>query len=347
MTITKRKDGRYTAPLPNPKTGKREYIYGKTQAEVRKKYNARLQEILNGDGIKPTYTASYCIDKWFEIHQESGIDYNTIESYRKPVSDCKEYFGNRKISDILPCDIDDFIGHLVDCDYKRQTIKLRYIVMCKTFDWAIKNRIVTQNSARDTAMPKNLPQGKRTRLSREQVRKVIESKDLYANTLLFTGTRRCECLALRWEDIDFEKREIHISKQVIWKRGEKPALAPLKTDASNGTIPLLQPLYDLLYPISQKHGFIFNSGGELLTPRQFQYAWYKYVDMIGERGNIDSHMFRHEYVSLLHDAGIDVKSAQVLARHSKFETTMNIYTELEENSTEKLGKKLNNFLSQK
>jgi integrase len=347
MTITKRKDGRYTASLSNPKTGKREYIYGKTQAEVKRKYNARLRELLSGEDVKPTYTVSYCIDKWFEVHQDSGIGYNTIESYRKPVADCKAYFGTRKLSDILPCDIDDFIKHLVDCDYKRQTINLRYIVMCKTFDWAIKNRIVSQNSARDTALPMNLPKGRRSRLTREQVRKVIDSKDLYANTLLFTGTRRCECLALRWEDVDFEKREIRISQQVIWKRGEEPALAPLKTNASNGTIPLLQPLYDLLKPVSQSRGFIFNSGGKLLTARQFQYGWRKFTESIDESGGIEPHMFRHEYVSLLHDAGIDVKSAQVLARHSKFETTMNIYTELEENSTEKLGEKLNSFLSQK
>ena len=50
---------------------------------------------------------------------------------------------------------------------------------------------------------------------------------------------------------------------------------------------------------------------------------------------------------MLHDAGIDVKSAQALARHSKFETTMDIYTELDESANQKNAKILNSFLASK
>lgn len=100
-------------------------------------------------------------------------------------------------------------------------------------------------------------------------------------------------------------------------------------------------------PICHKTGFIFNRDGNLLTPRQFYVAWDRFVKSINEEGKIEPHMFRHEYVSFLHDAGIDVKSAQALARHSKFETTMNIYTELEENANAALGKVLNDYITEK
>lgn len=345
MKITKRKDGLFQATILNPYTGKREYIYGKTEKDVKDKYKKRQKSLSHEQ--ESAKTLAHCIDKWFEYHKLSGVKYNTIQSYEKPVKDCKEYFGNRKIADILPCDIDDFIQYLISCDYKRQTINLRYIVLCKTFDWAIKNRIILQNSARQTSLPLGLKRGTRTRLTPEQVRKVRESGDIYANMLLYTGTRRCECLAIRWEDIDFESHQIYIHQQVMWENGANPYLAPLKTKNSVGYIPLLKPLEDLLKPICHKTGFIFNRDGNLLTPRQFYVAWDRFVKSINEEGKIEPHMFRHEYVSFLHDAGIDVKSAQALARHSKFETTMNIYTELEENANATLGKVLNNYITEK
>lgn len=344
MKITKRKDGLYQASMQDPRTGKRIYIYAKTEADVKKKVKKKQKEIANGEEDRSRLTLEYCIDKWFETHKDSGISYHTIDSYKKPVKDCKDYFGSRKISDILPSDIDEYIQFLVTCEYARQTINLRYIVLCKTFDWAIKNRIITQNSPRQTALPRGLKQGERTRLTPEQVKKIKDSGDIYANMLLYTGTRRCECLAIRWEDIDFIRNEIYIHQQVLWETGAEPRLAPLKTKNSQAHIPLLKPLADLLEPIKQKNGFIFNKNGKLLTPRQFFTMWERYTESIGEKGQIVPHQFRHEYISLLHDAGVDVKSAQTLARHSKFETTMNIYTELDESANQKLAKQLNNYL---
>ena len=345
MKITKRKDGLLQASLLNPHTGKRVYVYAKTEKEVEKKIRQKQRDFAKKEQEKPRCTLSSCIDNWFDIHQNSGIAWNTIDSYRKPIKDCKAYFGQRKIADILPLEIDEFIQFLVSCDLSRQTINLRYIVLCKTFDWAVKNRIVERNAARETSLPRGLKTGTRKRLTKDQVRKIKESGDIYANMLLYTGTRRCECLALRWEDIDFENKEIYIHQQVMWETAADPYLAPLKTKNSQASIPLLQPLDQLLRPHRRAHGFIFNRKGKLLTPRQFFLMWKKFTESIGEQGCMVPHQFRHEYISMLHDAGIDVKSAQALARHSKYETTMDIYTELDESANQKNAKILNSFLA--
>lgn len=343
MKITQRKDGLLQTSLSNPRTGKRIYLYARSESELNKKLRKKQKELARGEESNTRLTLASCIDSWFETHKESGIAYHTIDSYRKPVQDCKDYFGNRKISDILPLDIDEFIQFLANCGFARQTINMRYIVLCKTFDWAIKNRVITQNSARQTALPRGLKQGERKRLTTEQVKKINSSGNIYAMMLLYTGTRRCECLALKWEDIDFDSNEIYIHQQLLWITGERPQLAPLKTRNSQAYIPLLEPLAELLKPLRKKSGFIFSKNGQPLTARQFSVMWKKFKEEIGE--DIVPHQFRHEYISMLHDAGIDVKSAQTLARHSKFETTMNIYTELEENANTMLGNKINKFLT--
>ena len=80
--------------------------------------------------------------------------------------------------------------------------------------------------------------------------------------LLGTGMRIGECLALRWEDLDFEKRMISVnhtlsdrpdSKGVCKKRIETP-----KTDAGIRTIPMIQEVFDAFlteYEIQKCIGF--------------------------------------------------------------------------------------------
>lgn len=343
MKISQRKDGRYVATMIDKRTNKRRFIYGKTEDDVKRKLSAAEKGYEAFAQAEKTRTLGWCIDRWFETHEASGISYHTIECYKKPAQDCKEWLGPMRVTEVLPKHIDEFIRHLVACDYKRQTINLRYMVLCMAFDWAVKNRYTEHNSARETSLPRGLPTGTRTRLMNAQVRKVKLSGDLYANTLLYTGMRRCEALALHWEDIDFARREIFIHQQLIWENGMPPRLGKLKTKNSQAKIPLLAPLEKLLLPHRRKSGFVFGRNGKPLTPRQFSLMWDAFTEALGE--DITPHQFRHEFISLLHDAGVDPKSAQMLARHSKFETTMNIYTELDEEANARLGGKINDFLA--
>lgn len=46
--------------------------------------------------------------------------------------------------------------------------------------------------------------------------------------------------------------------------------------------------------------------------------------------SIDRHTIRHEYASILYEAGIDVKEAQQLLGHAQISTTMDIYTHISE-----------------
>ena len=63
--------------------------------------------------------------------------------------------------------------------------------------------------------------------------------------LLYTGMRSGECLALRWQDIDFENRTIHI-ENTLTDVGGKHWLQPPKTATSNRFIGLSDVLADIL-----------------------------------------------------------------------------------------------------
>ena len=97
---------------------------------------------------------------------------------------------------------------------------------------------------------------------------------------LFTGCRRGELLALRWEDIDRKTGTITINKKINYTTG-KPVLEDhTKTEAGMRTIPLLAPLADALP--KDRIGLIFhNDKGNYLNSRQLSSLWRDFCDGVG------------------------------------------------------------------
>lgn len=317
------------------------YVYGKTERDALRKKQEFLigiaEQSKKNEKSKNNPLLSEYIDLWFEQHMRT-IRPNTIDSYIKPVEDCKEYFSDCRINDIKPKDIKEFIDKLIAQQFKRQTVNLRYIVLCKTYDFAMFNEVCSLNPARTFKLPK-IESGKRETLTDEQIKKVIQSKDIYANLLLFTGCRRNEALALEWTDIDFNNRTISINKQVIWEKNSGTTIVNYtKTDTSSADILLFTPLEELLRPIAKEKGRIFES----ISEGAFANRWNHFRSQIND-STITPHQFRHAYLTLCHHAGIDVKTAQKLARHAKVSTTLDIYTHIDNSALENAREKLNSY----
>ena len=83
--------------------------------------------------------------------------------------------------------------------------------------------------------------------------------------MLYAGLRRGELLALEWNDIDFEKKVIHVNKSVEILTNQ-PRIKRPKTKAGTRDVPMPEILYDALYSIRKKfliltepNGMIYNS----------------------------------------------------------------------------------------
>jgi len=335
--MKKRADGRYLKFVPYEINGikKSKPIYGYTEAEVVKK-EEDFKKQLESDRLEienPLFPK--LIDKWYEDHCKT-VRPNTADCYVKPVADCKEWFAKYKIKEIKPLHIKEFIDDLISKGFARQTINLRYIVLCKTFNYAIFLEMVQNNSAKAYTLPRGLKSAKRETLTDEQIRTVSESKHIYANILLYTGCRRNEALALTWEDIDFTNNQITINKQLYWDGGIE-IIPTTKTSAGTRTIPLLKPLRDLLEPIENKGNII-----PLMSEGTFQRYWKAFQN--DTKLKVTPHQFRHAYITILYKANIDAKTAQKYAGHAKITTTMDIYTHLANDIEKEQLKKLNDYL---
>lgn len=55
---------------------------------------------------------------------------------------------------------------------------------------------------------------------------------------MYTGMRRGEALGLKWEDVDFKAKQIHICRNVTHPQQNMPVITSPKTKAGFRTLPL-------------------------------------------------------------------------------------------------------------
>jgi integrase len=88
-------------------------------------------------------------------------------------------------------------------------------------------------------------------------------------------------------------------------------------------LPIKQDLQDIINALP--NGLLFPSAqGVPMNKNAYRSFWDGIVGVLGFK--VNAHKFRHTYCTALHDAGIDVKVAQVLMGHTGLEMTLGVYT---------------------
>lgn len=359
--MLKRADGRWQEKVTLPGMSKPKYFYGKTQKEVKQKMAAWTKEQTQGKSFEAA------ADAW-DVYHTDRVSYNAAEVYRAPLKRTKEHFAGRQITDIGPDEIDAYIRWLAGRGYARRTVQLHLDMLNMIYNYAIVKRWAETNPCNAVAMPMGLKNGKREIPSDWQLQKVRDGVGLefglFPVMLLYTGMRRGELLALRWEDIDRENKVISITKSVYFV-GNQPKIKSPKTEAGNRTVMLLDVL-DQVLPESGT-GYVF--GGEKpLTKIQIWKKWLKWCrdaglatgtvveehhsdsnnrdyETIKWEADITPHQLRHAFATILFDAGIDEKDAQDMLGHASIQVTRDIYTHIRQQRREQTAERLNKFLS--
>lgn len=159
----------------------------------------------------------------------------------------------------------------------------------------------------------------------------------------YTGCRLGEVLALTWNDIDFDNDTITVNKSLYLDPITKELIVSTpKTKTSNAVIPLANQLKDILieWRATNDCNMIVNRNNDYISPSLVKAKLRRFNNK--HKKHVTFHMFRHTYTTNLYMNGIDPKTAQRLLRHKDFNTTMSIYTHLEnEDLKEKIDKIFN------
>lgn len=176
--------------------------------------------------------------------------------------------------------------------------------------------------------------------------------------LSYTGMRKGEALALTWNDIDFGKQEISITKAIA--RGKDNALYVKST--KTGTARTIKTDEDTLKILNQwkkqqqkdylvlgfntlkKEQLVFsNNRNEYLQPTKTR-QWILQVQEKYVLKKVTTHGLRHTHCSLLFEAGASIKEVQDRLGHSDVKTTMDIYAHVTEKAKAEAIQKFKDYV---
>ena len=340
--FTKRKDGTYQKYV----NGK--YLYSKDPEVLYQKW---IDFTKNPTGKIFRFVA----EKWSEEHREQ-ISIRTWLNYNPHYVNLVDRFGSRSIDEITAQEIQSDLLRYKAQGYSATILRTRRKLWNQIFDYAVLHDYVKYNPVTSVRIPKGLPKSKRSAPSDEEIRIVFENINkpfgFFPFFLLCTGLRKSEALALLKSDIDLDRREIKISKTLVYIDNANPSVKAPKTESGNRTVPIL----DILYPHLVKHltnintEVVFpsnksnrNPGGGYMTERAYDVAWANYCKETGL--NITAHQLRHGTATLMFEAGVDVYTAQHILGHANINKTMAIYTELREKQKALSIEKLNSYMA--
>lgn len=344
--MKQRPDGRWVKTVTI--NGKRKMFYSRAKTEKQAERDINHQMMTYQEDEEKGKTFIEVAEEWVTAHYET-VEYNTQKYYNAALKQIKEHFGKVLIKEISSIDIVSFIDSVCAQGYALKTVKSRLLVLNLIFKYAVIKRYVDTNPCMYISVPKNLKKTRRTAPENDELQTVIKSVDIsfgfFAYLILYTGLRRGEALALRYSDIDFEKKQITVNKSIYHKNNVPYEKTP-KTNAGIRNVILLDNLIPLLKERSEQSetDLIFpNSNGKWLTNGQFQSLWENYVEQTGLQ--ITPHQLRHAYATFLFEAGVDEKDAQELMGHTTIQLTRDIYTHISQGRKQLTASKLNDFVS--
>lgn len=385
---SQRKDGSYDFRWTDL-AGRRHSVYAKTLTELREKEKNISKDA--EDGIKyegQTMTVDDLFKLWFALKR--GVRDSTMAIYTNLYNNSiSPALGQILIKALSFSRIKKFYIDLLEVEKKEiSTIKLINGLLVQVLDFAVDDKILRSNPAKkafsDIKKESNSSYNKRTAMTAEEQRLLfdfVSNSGYYKkweNILLIlngTGLRAGELLSLQWEDVDFVKNTINITKTIVYLKGPDKSrfrIHPTKTASSTRTIPMSNMvrtafLSEKEYQKSQGircldeidglNNFIFvGASGRVRNNVDLNMALKRIVDAYNKNAlstsavpvflpNISCHTFRHNFATRMFESNVNCKVVQSFLGHSDMSITMNIYT----NMTEDIGRErievIDNFLT--
>lgn len=307
--------------------------------------SGRIWEFISQDmAVKPTtsknnsITVAQYAGEWFDRYKRGKLALTTEYQLQQRVKYIQEKFGDKPMKDITTADVQGFFDEY--SSHGVETVRTMRGTVSELFKAAEDDGILPVK-----AIIWNRVKAKGRKVKTRRAATMDEYKDIAAHLsdltdpveqlavaiLMFTGMRPEELLGLRWEDIDLSAGKIHIERAAAFAgtRNLREVKEP-KTKGSKTWIPIITALAPILENHKQDVGWIIHDddGNPFETQLRWARKWKDIVSHINLYG-LRPCEFRKTVPTIMNAMGVDVKSIQALLRHSKVDTTMNIYAEVE------------------
>ena len=352
-SIRQRADGTWEARLTvgtDPGTGKpiRKSVYGRSQAEARKRMTATQRAIDNGTYQAPDKTTvSQWLDTWMETFCAVKVKPLTFSSYAVAIKNhIKPSLGVLRLQAVRGVHVQKLYNRMTADGLSAKTVKNVAAILHKAFSVAVKQGLMQANPCDAAELPKAMHK-EITPLTDSEIPLFLKAikghpfEGAYA-LCLFAGLREGECLGLSWDQVNFEARRITISQQLQHekKRSAQYYIAPSTKSGKPRQIEPPEITFQYLRaerkrqtenrlaagPLwSNPDNLVFTDElGRHLAISTFYKTFKRIVSSIG-RPDARPHDLRHTAATVAIAAGADIKSVQDLLGHATASFTLNVY----------------------
>jgi len=352
----------YYIQYRNPAGKKRKIAIGPKKKEAEAELDRIMAQIRAG-----TYTetrditfAELC-DKWLGL-KETQVRPNTFSSYEPALLRLRQYpvekgkkgktittLAKYPLKAITPEICEAVVAYINKSGVSPATASKAVMVFNNLFNKAVEWGYISRNPAQFVKKPK-IPQRDMNFLSLDEINKVyIHVKDQYkclVLTVMLTGMRLSEVVALSWNDIDFEKGIISVRKMVNQRKFYDTKNLKIKRIVVPQILLDELSIHKMLQEIVEvnPNGLVFpGTGGLPLDGRNLSRRVLHPAIKKAGLGRIERpfHALRHSYASILINQGENVKFIQSQLGHSSARVTLDRYSHVFKQNAKEAAERLN------
>lgn len=284
------------------------------------------------------------IERWLYRYKKTSVKTATFNrllcSYRLL---CDYRISQVRLMDLCTADIQEFLNSLKDSGYAMTTIKKAYNLMTGFIRFAMGEGVMIRPAHLNVTLPKAEHVKKPPRQAvaydpdeqarlRSSIAKTDTAGSRAALLMLETGMRVGEVLALKWSDILWPKRAVHVHATLVNPQSQTKSFVQdsPKSKSSARIIPLSTAALEMLAKMRQVNdGLIFTSAR---GPLPIGYnSLRNQIKAVCEDANVPyrgAHAFRHTFATNAFYKGCEIKILSKLLGHASVTITYNTYIHL-------------------
>ncbi|MGE6601479.1 tyrosine-type recombinase/integrase [Lysinibacillus fusiformis] len=338
----------------NPSTGKRRQITrrGKSKGEARKRVEKAIAELKKAYSFDAKITFDEFSQDWLKLYRMKGNKETTNEHRAYCISLLNRYLAKKKITTISTIELQGVLNHLFENGTAFNTLRGTHNAAKMIFSYAKETGLIDMNPVEATFVPKKkmtledvtTEETVKLYLETDELKEFLSYVDKHRNimyrtliyTIAFTGMRPGEAVALKYEDVELEKKVIHINKTVYAKNGVRGdfELTPPKTFGSIRFVDIDDIIVEKLKQLYQwredrewiNSDFVFgDKDGIPPTVKMLNQTVRRLGALTDINKQFRTYILRHTHISLLAEAGVDLNFIMNRVGHKNSDTTTKIY----------------------
>lgn len=347
--VRERPDGRFEARVRID--GRSRSFFGSTKGEaVKKMRDAQRRAELNLPAISERLTTGAYFESWLTA-KSAALTPESLRRYRGRLEKLAPHIGKVRLAKLQPSDLRDAYA-AIGKNVSPTTVQLCHGVVHSALRDAEREGLVARNVASLVTPPRRSTKEHRS-LNPADARELLaaakgEPLEAFWTLAVTTGLRLGELQALRWSDLDLERRRLQVRRTLavdgkpIFGASSSKKNHSRTVWLSDGAVTALEAHRERQErqrndagPAWADHGLVFSTGtGNPLDGRNLRGRQFPKLLAKAKLPEMRIHDLRHSAASMLLADGVPVKVVSELLGHTDVSTTLRIYAHVLEGAQE-------------